>query len=127
MKIDEQKKLSFGLGGAVASALLTSAALLAVSCCAGPIVFLALGFGFASLSNFEFLAAYRWILLSITILLLAAAFVQVYRRHDKENCESSCSNGNTRNKKILLWIVAVIVTALLSFPFVFEKFLLQVK
>lgn len=127
MKIAEQKKLNFGLLGAVVSALVTSTALLAVTCCAGPVVFLSLGFGMASFSNLESIAPYRWILLSITILLLRAAFVQVYRRQDAENCESSCSTGYARNKKILFWVVAVAAIALISFPFLFEKFLLQVK
>lgn len=127
MKIEEPKKLRVGLAGAVVSAVMASTALLAVTCCAGPIVFLSLGFGMASFSNLESLAPYRWILLSITILFLAVAFVQVYHRRNPENCESSCSTGVSRNKKILFWIVAVVVIALISFPFFFERFLLQVK
>jgi mercuric ion transport protein len=128
MKMAGQKKVSIGLVGAIVSALVTSTALLAVTCCAGPIVFLSLGFGMASLSNLESLAPYRWILLSITVLFLATAFVRVYLRSDTESCESSCSTvGNARNKKILFWIVVVVVIALISFPFLFEKFLLQVK
>jgi mercuric ion transport protein len=128
VKLGEQKKLRVGLAGAVVSAVMASTALLAVTCCAGPIVFLSLGFGMASFSNLESFAPYRWILLSVTILFLAAAFVQVYLRPETENCESFCTTGyNTRNNKIMFWIVAVIVIALISFPFLFEKFLLQVK
>lgn len=127
MKIEKQKNLNFGLAGAVVSALVTSSALLAVTCCAGPIVFLSLGLGMASFSTLELLAPYRWILFSITILFLGVAFAQIYRRRDTENCESSCSTEYTRNKKLLFWVVVVVAIALICFPFVLEKFLLQVK
>ena len=43
-----QKKFTFGLLGAIASAVVTSGALLVPACCAGPIVFAALGIGAAS-------------------------------------------------------------------------------
>jgi len=127
MKAAEGKKLGIGLVGAVLSAVATSSLFLAVSCCAGPIVFLALGLGFASISTFESFASYKWLTFSLTILFLLVASLQVYRKQHSSECESSCRTHRTIRNRVLLVLVTLIVLAVLIFPFAFEKYLMQPK
>jgi mercuric ion transport protein len=127
MKTADGKKLGVGLAGAVLSAVATSGLFLAMSCCAGPIVFLALGLGFASISTFESFASYKWLMLSLTILFLLIASLQVYRQERAAKCESSCPSPRKVRPLALLIAVAFIVIALLIFPFAYEKYLLAPK
>jgi mercuric ion transport protein len=127
MKATDGKKLGVGLAGAVVSAVATSSLFLALSCCAGPVVFLALGLGFASISTFESFASYKWLMLSLTILFLLIASLQVYKQERAAKCETSCPAPRKRRHFALLIAVAFIVIALLIFPFAYEKYLLQVK
>src|SRR5687767_9793996 len=127
MKSTDGKKLGVGLAGAVLSAVATSSLFLALSCCAGPIVFLALGLGVASISTFESFSSYKWLMLSLTILFLLIASLQAYKQERAVKGESSCAAPRKMRPLALLIAVAFIVIALLIFPFAYERYLLQVK
>jgi mercuric ion transport protein len=127
MKTAESKKLGIGLAGALLSAVATSSFFLALSCCAGPVVFLAIGLGFGSISTFESFASYTWLTLSLTILFLLIASLQVYKQDRMANCDSECQSLSTKRNRILLVLVVIMVLALLIFPSAFEKYLLQPK
>jgi hypothetical protein len=110
------KKFTFGLLGAIASAAITSGAMLIPACCAGPILFAALGVGAASLSSFESLFAYRWLLHGITLLFVAIAFQQTYLRSKLESCETHSRQLQTR--KTLFWGAMILITILILIPII---------
>jgi mercuric ion transport protein len=128
MSLSEPKKFTLSLLGTILSALVASGSLLALSCCAGPMVFLFLGAGIASLSTLESLASYRWLFFSLTALFISLSFAQVYLRKSAENRDASCNRSiGKRKQKIFLWIVIAGVVVLLTFPYLLEKYLLVVN
>ena len=113
-----------GILGAVTSAIFGSGILLAISCCAGPIIFLGIGLGWAGLAKFQALAPYRWIFFALTGIFLTIAFYKLY--FSKTVCEVSadCSAGKSiRYQRIALWISVVIIISSLLFPFLYERYL----
>jgi hypothetical protein len=110
------KKFTFGLLGAIASALVTSGAMLIPACCAGPMLFAALGVGAASLSSFESLFAYRWLLYGVTLLFVTIAFQQTYVRSKQESCETHSTK--LQKRKTLFWGAMLLITVLILIPIV---------
>jgi hypothetical protein len=110
------KKFTLGLLGAIASAVVTSGAMLIPACCAGPMLFAALGIGAASLSSFESLFAYRWLLYGVTLLFVTVAFQQTYLRSKQDSCETHSKKLQTR--KTLFWGAMIVVTILILIPII---------
>ncbi len=113
-----------GIVGAVASALFGSGIMLAISCCAGPLVFLGIGLGWAGLAKFQALAAYRWIFFSLCGVFLAISFYKLY--FSKNACDISCAGLEQRNiryQRIALWISVVVIVCSLLFPILYERYL----
>jgi mercuric ion transport protein len=113
-----------GILGAMISAFLGSGALLAVSCCAGPIVFLALGLGWAGLARFQALAPYRWIFFGFTAVFMTIAFYRLY--FPRKGCEASdaCANSKSlRYQRIALWLSLFLILLMLIFPVLYERYL----
>jgi hypothetical protein len=110
------KKFTFGLLGAIASAVITSGAMLIPACCAGPMLFAALGIGAASLSSFESLFAYRWLLYGVTLLFVTIAFQQTYLRSKLESCDSHSKKLQTR--KTFFWGAMILIAVLILIPIV---------
>ena len=122
MKTSQTAKL--GILGAIVSAIFGSGALLAISCCSGPIVFLALGLGWTGLAKFQALAPYRWIFFSLTAAFMGISFYKLY--FSKNVCEASseCPTTKTlRYQRIALWLSLFIVITSLLFPIIYEKYL----
>jgi hypothetical protein len=112
-----QKQFTFGLVAAVASAIVTSGAMLIPACCAGPMLFAALGVGAASLSSFESFFSYRWLLYGITLLFIATAFQQTYFR--SMNCATEGSHAKVlQTRKILFWIAMIFILILILVPII---------
>ena len=120
-------KMAIGVIGSVLSAVATSGVFLALTCCAGPIVFLSLGLSLASISTFELFASYKWFLLVLTTLFLLLATFQVYKQVRSSACDSTCTSENKKRNRVVLLAVTLIVLSLLIFPFAYEKYLMQVK
>lgn len=97
------------------SGIAGAGATLAVSCCAGPALFVALGLGVGGASFFEKLAPYRWIFSIASVSMLAFAFWGLYLRKQPA-CEGSCSQGPSRASRIVFWITAVVVAASIVIP-----------
>lgn len=89
------------------------AAAVASACCIGPVVLVLLGVGTfgASLSSLE---PYRPAFVSVTAVLLGFAFYAAYR--PKSDCET-CSPAARRRGKIAVWFSALMVLALVAFPY----------
>jgi mercuric ion transport protein len=103
-------KDKLALGGSVLSAIAASL------CCIGPLVAVALGAsGFAAAALF---AKWRPLFLTITALLLVAAWYLTYWRPKAGNCST---NGCARNSvakwnKVVLWLATAFVIAAAAFP-----------
>lgn len=103
-----------GLGAGLASALAASI------CCIGPIA--AAMFGLTSLGALVRFESLRPWFAASTALFLAVAFVLSYRRRPSADCVpgSVCDiHGQERVRhvnRIVLWIVAIIIIVVLTFP-----------
>ncbi len=100
------------LGGAVLAALVAS------SCCIGPLILAALGIGGAG--AFAVLGAYRPYILAVTALLLAAGFYLTYRKPataagDACGCEAPRPKAGKAGK-IGLWIATALVVLFAAAP-----------
>lgn len=94
------------------------AAIVASSCCIGPIIFAILGVSSAGmLSKME---PYRPFLSVVTIGLLIAAYYFTYRKKPAQECieGSYCANPKSDiwNKRIL-WIATIFILGFLTFPY----------
>ncbi|HSE39375.1 MAG TPA: mercuric transporter MerT family protein [Acidobacteriota bacterium] len=117
------KKFTFGVVGAIASAAVTSCAMLIPPCCVGPVLLAAVGVGTASLTTFESLFAYRWLLFGVTFLFIATAYHQTYRIN---HCDASIAHTKTmQTRRILFWIAVVLIIMMISFPYLSGKVLFR--
>ena len=104
-----------GSGSMIAA---VAAAIGASLCCIGPLVLLALGIGGAWISYLTALEPYRPIFIGITLLFLALAFRKLYLVPQRCAPGDACALPATRrNQRIIFWVVAVLLIALLTFPY----------
>jgi len=93
------------------------AAILASSCCIGPVVLAALGAGSVGVATA--LTPYRPYLLGLTFFLLAGAFYATYRKPRAEACcaeGATCAMKSAHRNRTILWVVTVFVVAAAAFP-----------
>lgn len=95
---------------ALASVLAAGAA---SACCIGPVVFVLFGAG-ALGTSLAVLEPYRPALLTITTLLLGAAFFAAYRPLD--DC-AACAPASRRRTRVAVWIAAAVAVALVTFQY----------
>lgn len=87
-------------------------------CCVGPLVLLALGIGGTWISSLAALEPYRPIFIGITLVFLFLAFRKLYIIPRQCAPTDACAVPSTlRNQRIIFWIVAVFLIALLTFPY----------
>jgi mercuric ion transport protein len=101
------------------------AAVAASLCCVGPLVLVTLGIGGAWVSNLTLLEPYRPIFLSVGILFLFLAYRKIYRPATAKDCapESLCAAPQVqRVYKVLFWVVVVLITLALVFPYLAPLF-----
>jgi mercuric ion transport protein len=99
------------LGGAVLAAILAS------SCCIGPLLVAALGLGGAG--AFAMLAAYRPYILGMTTLLLAIGLYLAYRRKPRAATPDACGCEKpkaSRAGRIGLWMAVVLTATFAAAP-----------
>lgn len=94
------------------------AAIVASTCCVGPVIFALLGVSSAGLLTK--MEPYRPILSIFTLGLLGIAFYFSYRKKPSEECEegSYCANPKSDkwNKRIL-WMATIFIIGFLTFPY----------
>lgn len=97
------------LAGSVVGSILASA------CCIGPVVFVLLGVsGAAAALRFE---PFRPYLLAVTYCLLAGGFYATYRPAAECSPGTACQTpGTSRLAKVVLWVSALVVIAVSTFP-----------
>ncbi len=93
----------------------TLAAIGASLCCLGPVVLLSLGVGGSWMSSLNALEPYRPIFIGITVIFLFLAFRKLYLLPAK--CDTCTNDSALKKQRIIFWIVALIVVALVTFPY----------
>lgn len=99
------------------------AAILASTCCLGPLVLVALGFSGAWIGNLTVLEPYRPIFIGAAFIALFFAWRRIFR--PPHACEPGeiCAVPQVRMAyKVTFWIVAALVLVALAFPYVLPLF-----
>lgn len=93
------------------------AGVVASVCCVGPLVLLALGVGGAWVANVTALEPYRPIFIGVALLFLGLAFRKLYLVPAACAPDSACAVPASRKRqRLIFWLVAVPLIALLAFP-----------
>ncbi len=106
-------------------ALFTSglAAILASTCCLGPLVLVALGFSGAWISNLTVLEPYRPIFIGAALVALFLAGRRIFRPAQACKPGEVCAIPQVRTAyKLVFWIVVALVLVALGFPYVLPFF-----
>lgn len=99
------------------------AAILASTCCLGPLVLVALGFSGAWIGNLTVLEPYRPIFIGIALLAMFFAYRRIFRPVPACKPGEVCAVPQVRSTyKILFWMVALLVVIALAFPYVLPLF-----
>jgi len=115
MASEKSKSGTLALGGL--------AAILASTCCLGPLVLIALGFSGAWIGNLAKLEPYRPLFIGMALIALFFAWRRIYRPAKMCLPGEVCALPQTRRTyKVLFWVVAVLVLVALSFPYVAPLF-----
>ena len=100
------------------------AAILASTCCLGPLILLALGFSGAWIGNLTVLEPYRPIFIGIALVALFFAWRRVYRPVTACTPGEVCAIPQVRiTYKLLFWVVALLVLIALTFPYIARCFI----
>ncbi|MBI4755020.1 MAG: mercuric ion transporter MerT [Betaproteobacteria bacterium] len=99
------------------------AALLASTCCLGPLVLVALGFSGAWIGNLTVLEPYRPIFIGAALVALFFAWRRIYRPAAACQPGEVCAIPQVGTAyKLIFWIVAALVLVALAFPYVLPLF-----
>ena len=109
-----------GRGALVAGGL---AAILASTCCLGPLVLVALGFSGAWIGNLTASEPYRQIFIGAALVAMFFAWSHIFRSVQACKPDEVCAIPQVRTAhKLIFWIVAVLVLVALGFPYVMPFF-----
>jgi mercuric ion transport protein len=99
------------------------AAILASTCCLGPLILVALGFSGAWIGNLTSLEPYRPIFISAALVALFFAWRRIFRPAYACKPGEVCAMPQVRTTyKLIFWIVAALVVVALGFPYVLPFF-----
>ena len=99
------------------------AAILASTCCLGPLVLLLLGFSGAWIGNLTALEPYRPMFVAAAVVASFFAYRQIFRPAVACAPGEVCAVPQVRTTyKAMFWLVAVLVLIAVSFPFVAPLF-----
>lgn len=99
------------------------AAILASTCCLGPLVLITLGFSGAWISNLTVLEPYRPIFIGAALFALFLAWRRIWRPATACKPGEVCAVPQVKTTyKLLFWGVAVLVLVALGFPYVLPLF-----
>lgn len=115
MESEKLKPATLAIGGL--------AAILASSCCLGPLVLVALGVSGAWIGNLSRLEPYRPFFLGVALVAMFFAWRRIYRPAANCNPGDVCALPQTKRLyKALFWVVAALVLLALSFPYLAPLF-----
>lgn len=99
------------------------AAVLASTCCLGPLVLVALGFSGAWIGNLTVLEPYRPAFIGAALVALFFAWRSIFRPVQACKPGDVCTVSQVRTAyKAIFWIVAALVLVALAFPYVLPLF-----
>lgn len=99
------------------------AAILASTCCLGPLVLVTLGFSGAWIGNLTALEPYRPWFIGAALVAMFFAYRRIFR--PEKACEPGevCAMPQVRTTyKVIFWTVAALVLVALAFPYVLPLF-----
>lgn len=100
------------------------AAIGASVCCVGPLVLLTLGIGGAWIANLTALEPLRPWFIAATLLFVGLAFRRLYLQPQVCEPGASCAEPIVfKRQRLIFWVVALALLALLSVPWVAPLFL----
>lgn len=109
-----------GGGALVAGGL---AAILASTCCLGPLILVMLGISGVWIGNLAVLEPYRPIFIGVALIALAFAWRRIYRPATECAPGEVCAVPQVRRTyRWIFWIVAVLVLVAFAFPYVVPYF-----
>lgn len=99
------------------------AAILASTCCLGPLVLVGLGFSGAWIGNLTVLEPYRPIFIGAALVALYFAWRRIFRPVQACQLGEVCAIPRVRTAyKTIFWVVAALVLIALAFPYVLPLF-----
>lgn len=99
------------------------AAILASTCCLGPLLLVALGFSGAWISNLTALEPYRPIFIGVALVSMFFAYRRIFRPAQACKLGEVCAVPQVRaTYKIIFWLVMALVLVALGFPYVLPLF-----
>ncbi len=91
-------------------------AILASLCCIGPLIVATVGFG--SIAAFTLFESYRPYFIAISVLLIGAAFILVYRKRSVHCDDGTCKvESASKWTKTAVWLAAFVMILTISFPY----------
>lgn len=99
------------------------AAILASTCCLGPLVLITLGFSGAWISNLTVMEPYRPFFIGAALVALFFAWRRIYRPEGACKPSEVCALPQAKRAyKSIFWIVVMLVLVVLSFPYLAPLF-----
>ena len=99
------------------------AAILASTCCLGPLLLISLGFSGAWIGNLTLLQPYRPLFLGAALVALFFAWRRIFRPMTACKPGEVCAIAQVRSSyKLLFWVVTALVLVALGFPYILPLF-----
>ncbi|RZU43696.1 mercuric ion transporter MerT [Edaphobacter modestus] len=99
------------------------AAVLASSCCLGPLILVMMGFSGAWIGSLSALEPYRPLFLGFTLIALLLAGFHIFRRAKDCDVDGTCSTPRTRRiQKFTFSVVALLAIVAFAFPYLARFF-----
>jgi len=99
------------------------AAILASTCCLGPLVLVMLGFSGAWIANLTVLEPYRPIFIGAALLALFFAYRRIFRPAQACKPDEVCAIPQVKaTYKMIFWGVSALVVIALAFPYILPLF-----
>lgn len=99
------------------------AAILASTCCLGPLLLVAVGFSGAWIGNLTVLEPYRPIFIAAGLLALLFAYRRIFRPARACNPGDVCAVPQVKKAyKVIFWTVATLVVVAIAFPYILPLF-----
>lgn len=113
-------KPASGRGALAAGGL---AAILASTCCLGPLLLIALGFSGAWIGNLTVLEPYRPIFIGAAFIALFFAWRGIFRPANACKAGDVCAAPRVRTAyRVTFWIVAALILIAIAFPYALPLF-----
>ncbi|GAB3503321.1 mercuric transport protein MerT [Curvibacter fontanus] len=109
-----------GRGALVAGGL---AAILASTCCLGPLVLVTVGFSGAWIGNLTVLEPYRPLFIGAALVALLLAWHSIFRPAQTCKPDALCTVPQVRTvSRLIFWTVVALVLLAIAFPYVLPLF-----